>query len=78
MEFRFDTVPFQNSVTEHLFWYEILSTNEKGLRYCQEQYQFILADEMQDTNAVQYEIIIQLIMLGFIFLIILIYFPELC
>ena len=37
--------------------YEILSTNEKGLRYCQEQYQFILADEMQDTNAVQYEII---------------------
>ena len=37
--------------------YEILSTNEKGLHYCQEQYQFILADEMQDTNAVQYEII---------------------
>lgn len=37
--------------------YEILSTNEKGLAYCQEQYQFILADEMQDTNAVQYEIL---------------------
>lgn len=37
--------------------YQILSTNEKGLAYCQEQYQFILADEMQDTNAVQYEIL---------------------
>lgn len=37
--------------------YEILSTNEKGLAYCQEQYQYILADEMQDTNAVQYEIL---------------------
>lgn len=37
--------------------HEILSTNEKGLQYCQEQYQYILADEMQDTNAVQYEII---------------------
>lgn len=37
--------------------YEILSTNEKALRYCQEQYRFILADEMQDTNAVQYAII---------------------
>lgn len=37
--------------------YEILSSNEKGLAYCQEQYQFILADEMQDTNAVQYEIL---------------------
>lgn len=37
--------------------YEILSTDEKGLQYCQEQYQYILADEMQDTNAVQYEII---------------------
>ena len=37
--------------------YEILSSNEKGLTYCQEQYQFILADEMQDTNAVQYEIL---------------------
>ena len=37
--------------------YEILSTNEKGLNYCQEQYQFILADEMQDTNAVQYAIL---------------------
>jgi DNA helicase-2/ATP-dependent DNA helicase PcrA len=37
--------------------YRILSTNEKCLAYCQEQYQFILADEMQDTNAVQYEIL---------------------
>lgn len=37
--------------------YEILSSNEKGLAYCQEQYRFILADEMQDTNAVQYEIL---------------------
>ncbi len=37
--------------------YEILSTNEKSLAYCQEQYQFILADEMQDTNAVQFAII---------------------
>lgn len=37
--------------------YEILTTNEKGLKYCQEQYQFILADEMQDTNAVQYAIL---------------------
>ncbi len=37
--------------------YEILKNNSKGLKYCQEQYQFILADEMQDTNAVQYEII---------------------
>lgn len=37
--------------------YEILSNNPKGLAYCQEKYQFILADEMQDTNAVQYEIL---------------------
>ena len=28
--------------------YQILSTNKKGLEYCQEQYQFILADEMQE------------------------------
>lgn len=37
--------------------YEILSTNEKGMAYCQEQYQYILADEMQDTNAAQYAIL---------------------
>lgn len=37
--------------------YQILSTNEKGLAYCQEQYQFILADEMQDTNSIQFAII---------------------
>ena len=37
--------------------YEILKTNEKGLEYCREKYQFILADEMQDTNAVQYAIL---------------------
>lgn len=37
--------------------YEILRSNKKGLDYCQEQYQFILADEMQDTNAVQYAIL---------------------
>ena len=37
--------------------YEILVSNEKGLAYCQDKYQFILADEMQDTNAVQYEIL---------------------
>lgn len=37
--------------------HDILSGDEKALAYCQKQYQFILADEMQDTNAVQYEII---------------------
>lgn len=37
--------------------YEILSTNDKALEYCQNKYQFILADEMQDTNTAQYEII---------------------
>ena len=34
--------------------FEILSSNPRGLEYCQEQYQFILADEMQDTNSVQF------------------------
>jgi len=37
--------------------YEILQNNSKALNYCQEKYQFILADEMQDTNAVQYAIL---------------------
>lgn len=37
--------------------YEILSSDENALSYCQDKYQFILADEMQDTNAVQYEIL---------------------
>lgn len=37
--------------------YEILRNNPKALNYCQEKYQFILADEMQDTNAVQYAIL---------------------
>lgn len=36
---------------------EILRENKEGLEYCREKYQFILADEMQDTNAVQYEIL---------------------
>lgn len=37
--------------------YDILVGNKQALDYCQEKYQFILADEMQDTNAVQYEIL---------------------
>lgn len=37
--------------------YEILRDNEKALAHCQKQYEFILADEMQDTNTAQYEII---------------------
>ena len=37
--------------------YELLRMNKVALKFCQEQYQFILADEMQDTNAVQYEMI---------------------
>lgn len=37
--------------------YEILSTNQRALDYCQDKYRFILADEMQDTNAVQYAIL---------------------
>lgn len=37
--------------------YKILSENEKALEYCQQQYKFILADEMQDTNTAQYEIL---------------------
>lgn len=37
--------------------YEILRDDEKALAYCQKQYEFILADEMQDTNTAQYEII---------------------
>ena len=37
--------------------YEILSSNEKALVHCQNQFEFILADEMQDTNKAQYEII---------------------
>ena len=36
---------------------EILRDNERALDYCQKQHQFILADEMQDTNAAQYEMI---------------------
>lgn len=37
--------------------YEILRDNEKALKHCQKQYQFILADEMQDTNTAQYEML---------------------
>lgn len=37
--------------------YQILMSNAKGLAYCQEQYRFILADEMQDTNSIQFAII---------------------
>lgn len=37
--------------------YELLSTNERVLSFCQNRYRFILADEMQDTNAIQYEIL---------------------
>lgn len=37
--------------------YEILTTNQRALDYCQDKYRFILADEMQDTNAVQYAIL---------------------
>lgn len=36
--------------------YELLAENNV-LEYCQEQFRFILADEMQDTNAIQYEIL---------------------
>jgi len=38
-------------------FYEILTTNEKVLNFCQERYRFILADEMQDTNVIQFEIL---------------------
>ena len=37
--------------------YEILTSDQRALDYCQDKYRFILADEMQDTNAVQYAII---------------------
>lgn len=37
--------------------YEILSKNNEALEYCQNKFEFILADEMQDTNLIQYEII---------------------
>ena len=37
--------------------YEILNTNKSALDYCQNQFQFILVDEVQDINKVQYEII---------------------
>ena len=36
---------------------DIFKNNTKALEYCQKQYQFILVDETQDTNATQYEII---------------------
>lgn len=37
--------------------YEILDTNEDALQFCQDKFKFILADEMQDTNAAQYAIL---------------------
>lgn len=37
--------------------YEILVTNESALKFCQDKFKFILADEMQDTNAAQYAIL---------------------
>lgn len=37
--------------------YEILSTDKTALDSCQEKYRFILADEMQDTNDVQFAMI---------------------
>lgn len=36
---------------------EILIDDEKALHYCQEHYEFILADEMQDTNTAQYRMV---------------------
>lgn len=36
---------------------EILAGNEKALGYCQKHYEFILADEMQDTNTAQYRMV---------------------
>ena len=36
---------------------EILQKNPKTVDYCQKHYQFILVDEVQDTNAAQYELI---------------------
>lgn len=36
---------------------EILMSDEKALNYCQKHYEFILADEMQDTNTAQYRMI---------------------
>ena len=37
--------------------YKILKSNRKALKYYQEKYRYILADEMQDTNTAEYEII---------------------
>lgn len=37
--------------------FEILTNNKAALTYCQGKFKYILADEMQDTNAVQYEIL---------------------
>lgn len=37
--------------------YELLSSYEPALDHCRSLYKFILADEMQDTNTAQYEIL---------------------
>lgn len=37
--------------------YDILKNNKEALQYCQDKFQFMLVDEMQDTNTLQYEII---------------------
>lgn len=37
--------------------YEILCSNDEALQFCQDKFKFILADEMQDTNAAQYAIL---------------------
>ena len=37
--------------------YEILKDNPDALKYCQNQFQFVLVDEVQDINKAQYEII---------------------
>ena len=37
--------------------YDILKNNQSALDYCQDQFQFILVDEVQDINKVQYETI---------------------
>jgi len=37
--------------------YETLKSNNESLEYCQNEYKFVLVDEMQDINKAQYEII---------------------
>lgn len=51
---KFNYLDFEDILN---FTYQILSTNSEVLNYWQDQFDYILVDEFQDTNPIQYELV---------------------